>query len=98
MEKVRRISAFFLAVLVLFAMMACLVTVVQNAGHTCTGEHCPVCELTEICLHTLKLLRDALFTVAAVLIIVCLAFSSVLLPALIPRVGTPISLKVKLLN
>lgn len=98
MGKSRRIPALLLAVLVLFAMMTCLFTVVLNAGHNCTGEYCPVCEITEICLHTLEVLRDALFAVAVLLVFACCAFSFVLLPAVIPRTGTPISLKVKLLN
>ena len=98
MGKCRRISAVLLAVLVLFAMMACLFIVVQNAGHNCVGEHCPVCEITEVCLHTLKVFREALFAVLFVFTCICLALSADLLPVVFTRAGTPISLKVKLLN
>ena len=98
MKKIHRIAAIFLAVLVLFAMIASLFTVVLHIGHTCTGEHCPICEIAQACRNTLKSLRNAQITVVATFCLLYLTAFPAPLPVLRSAGGTPISLKVKLLN
>ncbi len=98
MTNYRRLAAWLLAVLVLFAVAASLFVVAQEADHNCMGEDCAVCAVIALCRNTLQALFGVLIAAAA--LFACLRFTA---PVLLPICAsfyreTPVILKVKLLN
>lgn len=96
MTKNMRFAVLLLTIAVCFAMLFLAFFIVAEAGHDCTGEHCPICYQISVCINTLKKLS---FTVVAVAIAAAVTYTAVLL--ICHAAGrddskTPISLKVKL--
>ncbi|MCR5626402.1 MAG: hypothetical protein K6F99_03690 [Lachnospiraceae bacterium] len=48
-----RIAAFVMASMMLFTVLFSSLFIALETHHHCTGEHCPICESIEVCLHTL---------------------------------------------
>ena len=94
----RRFAAAILAALILVAVTASLFVVAHEADHDCIGEGCPVCAFIAVCQNTLETLSEALGVFAAIAAPVCfVAVFFTPLKAVLYK-GTPVLLKVKLLN
>ena len=94
----RRFAAAILSAIIIVAVAVSLFTVVHQAGHECIGNGCAVCAAVAICRDTLKTVSAALavfaFSAAAGrFAVICITAHTASL-----RNGTPLSLKVKLLN
>ncbi len=98
MKNMRRLSAWIMTALFLFAAITSLFVIAVEADHDCVGEECVICAIVSACRHTVRSLSLAL-SVAA-----CIALTDgfVLLSGLLSRKAsdrkTLVSLKVKLSN
>lgn len=95
MANKRRLSAALLALFVIVAMTVSLCVVAHEACHSCIGRGCRSCAIVAICQNALETLFAAFFA----LVIVIFGVVSVIMTVKAGSYsGTPVSLKVKLLN
>ena len=97
MTNNKKLASFFLAVLVLFALMTSLFVISSEADHECIGDHCRICEVIAICHGVIKVLGTVL-TAAAALFACCFTALYIIFSRFIAYCETPVLLKVKLLN
>lgn len=96
MTKKNRITAVFLAIMVLIVMLSSAFFIAAEADHDCVGKGCPVCYQINVCQNTLRNLSLAVCAAvfaAAFTHTLCRNFSSC---TNIASSHTLIALKVKL--
>ncbi len=98
MAGIRRTAAVILTVITAVAILFSLFVIVCENDHDCTGDNCPVCALIHFCRETLKALGDTLLIALFALAVPCFASLAKSAGRGSSFIGTPISLKVKLLN
>ncbi len=96
----RKIKLVALALTVVFLLSASLSLyfIAQEADHDCVGEGCEICALLSQCEHTLKTLFAFAKEAVLALSILYVSHGFVKSPADITAQGTPVALKVELLN
>lgn len=94
----RRLFSALLILLIIFVLVASYFFILHETRHDCTGDDCPVCALVAICRNTLKVFSVALILFALILALTGGTGAVALERAARLRIGTPVSLKDRLLN
>ena len=96
MTKKNRITAVFLAVMVLIVMLGSAFFIAAEADHDCVGKGCPVCCQINICQNTLRNLSLAVCAAAFAAAFTHTLCRNISVCTNITASHTLISLKVKL--
>jgi len=64
MTKKRRITATAMCLGLLLVMFVSTIYIIQESGHNCTGEKCPICHEIQICQQILSTVGTAVLGAA----------------------------------
>lgn len=96
--NLKKRTAIFTAVLVMFIMLASLFFVANEIKHDCTGADCPICACLQQAKQNLKQLGNGAVEIAVLAFQVFFVCGIVLSIACVRPMLTPVSEKVRLNN
>ena len=71
MTQIKRLCAVFLCFVFILAMLASSAFIVHGAGHSCTGERCPVCQMIYANSRLMRFLGAAVLVIALLFKVPC---------------------------
>ena len=98
MAKQKRFAAALIAAAMLLVMLGAALFLIEEAGHRCIGESCPVCFQAGICRSSLKGLSLALCTLFLAAAARCALYGRISCCANLLPSFTLVTFKVKLSN
>ncbi len=98
MTNKKRLAAIVFAAVVLFALMISLFVITCEADHDCAGENCLVCAVIELCRKTLETFGGVPASAGIAFAYSLFITQAVSVLRIVTCSGTPVSLKVRLLN
>ena len=99
MDTRKRIGAAILCGVFVLAMLVSSAFIIHEAGHHCTGEHCPVCQTIAMNSQLLRLARAALIVLAILLVTACAGREGLAARAIsVPAGGILVRWKIRLNN
>ncbi len=93
-----KIIALFFVVIVLFALAFSVSFIIHESGHNCIGESCRVCALVAAVNETVSNISSAVLACALALALIYIGYKYIFCFVDNSSQGTPVVLKVKLLN
>ncbi|RKM59206.1 AraC family transcriptional regulator [Butyrivibrio sp. CB08] len=97
-NKLNRLLAGIMAIMVLFVVLFASFFVVSHTHHDCSGEDCPVCATIHQCENLLNGAGGSFLHIAAGVLPVVLVIGSVIISFCAVILGTPVSTKVRMNN